>query len=738
MEAAPSAAAADDEADSAAPAAVAAAAADRLLARTLQGKFLLTGLDGFRSNRAPNSNAPEQQTGGTWRPLVLPRGELTLQRSEGSSSTTITSSTSSSSSSQARSVSPTRNHGPLLLLHCVDEARLLVYTTSMLGSNSSRRLRPIFAFSLPERTLPGSIHVGRHTILCAQEHAGGLRVLVLARHLAEESATPHPPASAVDIDDTKSISSAASVPASSGAAARFAALRSLLPQAILQSIPLPKGTVMLLAPLTNEPPLGDFLFATRSTLHSLRPWRDPTAICRKLLQGAVQHGGESQGLDDDAASRVGLAWILARTFTLDFDALNAHANAHALINANEPPSSSSSQRRRTGFAPAALHSAVAVATSPSARSTALLLSYLGRLTSASAAGTSSATERPPLLPSNAMAALLSQLPPIDQPQRHNNGSSTTTSYHHHLTDEISMDDLHLDDAAASVAAEDEEAATAAAERRSAARVDLVRLCCHLHARLVNNDDDEPREASQQAALERSLDTVASAALSSAPIAAARILASTGSWRPLLLLLPPIMTIKTSLLHPTLPLQRCAHASCGSGPRPRRARSPSRHRARQHHRCGCGYSQRLNPTVRPRLQKRDRRSERTCSCSSRSPCFRRRHSLRKAVQQTAARAARRRRLLADLSRSSFSTGCASAGRMARCFKRCATRCVERRSRSAGCSSSGRRSPRKLRSARSSSSMRSESSRVTPPPAEKLILIQYVSFIRHVSMCYYSLT
>ena len=424
----------------------------------------------------------------------------------------------------------------------------------MLGSNSSRRLRPIFAFSLPERTLPGSIHVGRHTILCAQEHAGGLRVLVLARHLAEESATPHPPASAVDIDDTKSISSAASVPASSGAAARFAALRSLLPQAILQSIPLPKGTVMLLAPLTNEPPLGDFLFATRSTLHSLRPWRDPTAICRKLLQGAVQHGGESQGLDDDAASRVGLAWILARTFTLDFDALNAHANAHALINANEPPSSSSSQRRRTGFAPAALHSAVAVATSPSARSTALLLSYLGRLTHASAAGTSSATERPPLLPSNAMAALLSQLPPIDQPQRHNNGSSTTTaSYHHHLTDEISMDDLHLDDAAASAAAEDEEAATAAAERRSAARVDLVRLCCHLHARLVNNDDDdEPREASQQAALERSLDTVASAALSSAPIAAARILASTGSWRPLLLLLPPIMTIKTRLLHPTLP------------------------------------------------------------------------------------------------------------------------------------------------------------------------------------------
>ena len=151
-----------------------------------------------------------------------------------------------------------------------------------------------------------------------------------------------------------------------------------------------------------------------------------------------------------------------------------------------------------------------------------------------------------------MTALLSQLPPIDQPQRHNNGSSTTTSYHHHLTDEISMDDLHLDDAAASVAAEDEEAATAAAERRSAARVDLVRLCCHLHARLINNnDDDEPREASQQAALERSLDTVASAALSSAPIAAARILASTGSWRPLLLL-PPIMTIKTRLLHPTLP------------------------------------------------------------------------------------------------------------------------------------------------------------------------------------------
>ena len=120
------------------------------------------------------------------------------------------------------------------------------------------------------------------------------------------------------------------------AAARRAALRGLIPDAILQSIPLPKGTVMLLAPLAaNAPtfdaetaslpatsssaaataPLGDFLFASRSTLHSLRPWHKPKAICRRLLRPTID--GRSAGGDERSAEheyRVGIAWGLALTY----------------------------------------------------------------------------------------------------------------------------------------------------------------------------------------------------------------------------------------------------------------------------------------------------------------------------------------------------------------------------------------------------------------------------------------
>jgi hypothetical protein len=61
-----------------------------LLMRTLQGKYLLMSVGAKREGER------------TCRPLVLPRGELTVQRAVDAA------------------------HGPLLLLHCVDDARLLV------------------------------------------------------------------------------------------------------------------------------------------------------------------------------------------------------------------------------------------------------------------------------------------------------------------------------------------------------------------------------------------------------------------------------------------------------------------------------------------------------------------------------------------------------------------------------------------------------------------------------------
>jgi hypothetical protein len=211
------------------------------------------------------------------------------------------------------------------------------YTTELLSGGGGRQ-RPIYTYSLPSHTLPGSLLVSKHTILCTQEHRGSTRSLVLARHLAEETATA---------PSSHAASPGATPPhhhhVTSGAAARHAALRRLVPHAILQDIPLPRGTVMLVPPLGHAAPLGDFLYASRTSLHALKPWRSAEAICRRLLaaplaapsaspstrtpmpgdEGGDEGDGERACGVDDAASRIGLAWVLARTYALDFDALSA-------------------------------------------------------------------------------------------------------------------------------------------------------------------------------------------------------------------------------------------------------------------------------------------------------------------------------------------------------------------------------------------------------------------------------
>ena len=107
-----------------------------LIVRTLQGSYSLISLAPPYSHRK----------------LALPPGELSLQLASRGS-----------------------KHGPLLLLHCIEECRLLVYTApSLLGAGAmvaanSHRHRPLFVFSLPPSTLPGSIHLGPHTILCARD-----------------------------------------------------------------------------------------------------------------------------------------------------------------------------------------------------------------------------------------------------------------------------------------------------------------------------------------------------------------------------------------------------------------------------------------------------------------------------------------------------------------------------------------------------------------------------------------
>ena len=463
---------------------------DCLLARTLQGKYLLASLV-----------APVGVV--TWRPLALPRGELTVQRAP--PPTSLSASSSSSDGQMSHS------HGPLLLLHCVDEARLLVYTTSLL---SGGRHRPIFAFQLPGRTLPGSVHVGRHAILCAQEHAGGLRALVLSRHLAEEGAAP-------------------AGRRGSGVAERHAALRSLLPHAIMQSTPLPKGTVMIVAPLADGPSLsfgdpqtlGHLLFASRSALYALKPWCRPADICRRLLrrrspQALAPHASTS--VDHDVAYRSGLAWILARTFALDFDALSARANADALIRAASPVHARSSAAASTTVAAATCNVGAAAATTAAAADTfsprgmALLFSYLG----IAAAGNrpSAAAERRGVdegevaassqLTNESMAALQSYLTPYGL-----DGSMGGLS---------GGVDAPREAIGEAPEGEEEEAAA----RRSASRVDLARLCCHLHAQLTLGHTST-----------KDFDAVAAAALASAPFTAARILATTGRWQSLLFLLP---------------------------------------------------------------------------------------------------------------------------------------------------------------------------------------------------------
>lgn len=514
-----------------------------LLARTLQGKFLLTSL----------ANAPHDAQ---WRPLVLPRGELTVQSSDSS------------------------RHGPLLLLHIADESRLLVYSAALLGESAGRH-RPIFTFTLPAHTLPGSVHVGAHAIVGAQEHAGGMRALVISRHLAEEVSAPTPSAASASVSptasratrDTSSASSASSMQAAAvtldgpneaskrsaggaggtggaggvesgarqraapsaptSAAARHAALRGLLPHGLLQALPLPKGTVMLVAPLSDAPTLGIFLFASRTTLYALRPWHPPSRICRRLLRPrapsppprAASRRARDGGVDGvsphDAASRIGLAWVVARTFALDFDALSARARADALKVSSslspagasadalsamaasaEAPPRASPHANTFSDAHSALGSAVRLATAPSARGAALLFSQLGR----TAAGRSHASRaKPTILTPDAMAALAAHLTdaPVD-------------TWHDSLMGSDWDDDVQAEEMAA---------------RHAVATVDVARLCCLLHDRLITTLNAPPGAA------EDHLEATARAALASAPRLASRLLAATGFWQPLLFLLP---------------------------------------------------------------------------------------------------------------------------------------------------------------------------------------------------------
>ena len=115
------------------------------------------------------------------------------------------------------SVQPRSAHGPLLLAHTTHDGRLQVFAADVLRA-TGRELRaahPLFVYTLPPRALPHSVVVGAHTIVCVRDAApdaaattdDDARVLVLSRALAEEG--------------------------------RHARVRHLMPDGLLQSLPLP-------------------------------------------------------------------------------------------------------------------------------------------------------------------------------------------------------------------------------------------------------------------------------------------------------------------------------------------------------------------------------------------------------------------------------------------------------------------------------------------------------------------
>ena len=250
---------------------------------------------------------------------------------------------------------------PWLLLHAVEACQLTVFTAELLDGGAMRPT-PLFTYRLPARTLPGSLSLGQHAIFCACDAGEGegvdepsqplsshSQLLVLSRtELAESDCECEEPGRG------------RGVVAGGGAVAGAGARHSRAAHAaVLQSLPMPSGVVMFVAPLGECPvagttalpisssalaaaPLGVCLVATRSALYSLRMHRRPERVCRRLLRplrpsslGAALGSGSSSavGFEATAASaRVAHASLLARSFGLDVSVLFARAAAEALVN----------------------------------------------------------------------------------------------------------------------------------------------------------------------------------------------------------------------------------------------------------------------------------------------------------------------------------------------------------------------------------------------------------------------
>lgn len=168
----------------------------------------------------------------------------------------------------------------------------------------------------------------------------------------------------------------------------------------------------------------------------------------------------------------------------------------------------------------ALRAAVDVATAPSARSATLLLHHLGKQVRKGGhdhfADAKAATTTPA-----AMEELSAQMPPLPDLPR------------------VSAAGGGRGGAAAGGAAVDTKALL------SSARIDLVRLSTHLHEYLMSSSEGLPSKTGdatypiKAGGVEeaRAMEAVAAVALTSAPLGAAKILAKSGCWFPLLFSAP---------------------------------------------------------------------------------------------------------------------------------------------------------------------------------------------------------
>ena len=217
------------------------------------------------------------------------------------------------------SVQPRSAHGPLLLAHTTHDGRLQVFAADVLRA-TGRELRaahPLFVYTLPPRALPHSVVVGAHTIVCvrsaapdaaATTAADDARVLVLSRALAEEG--------------------------------RHARVRHLMPDGLLQSLPLPDADAasrLQGAIAFGADGDGCVLWGRRGA-YELRVWVAAERVCHGLL------------LSGDARKRE-QAELIARTRGLDADHLAVRAAAALLARgdgAAAAPLLDAERRRRGG------------------------------------------------------------------------------------------------------------------------------------------------------------------------------------------------------------------------------------------------------------------------------------------------------------------------------------------------------------------------------------------------------